>query len=170
MRNIHLATLKIDLRNAIKEMRIQDQFYRTQDYEGNIAEQNKIDSINAKKIIKIFNDFGYPNENIIGEFNIDNSFVDIVTILLHTKDSERLDYFMPEILNFIKKGTASPKTYASMKDQYNLYHGNEQYYGSYENKTSINLNELNRRRKIIGLPNYGYEKWRFKQLYPNEEY
>lgn len=166
----YLSSLNIDLRNEIREMSKQDQMYRNKDYRTNISKQNRIDSINSRKLVKIFNDFGYPNERVIGGFSIDSAFVDLTGLLLHTKDAERVDYFMPKILGFIKEGKARPIEYAYMKDQFHLYHGEDQYYGSYSNETKIPLGDLNRRRKSIGLPNYGYEKWRLRQLYPNEEY
>lgn len=166
----YISSLNLNLRNEIKDMRIQDQLYRNKDYQTNIDKQNKIDSINSNKTKKIFENYGYPNQSVIGDFMIDKTFADIEIVLLHTKDDERINYYLPKVLEFIKKGKAFPKTYAVMQDQFNLYNGQEQYYGSYENKTGITVNELNKRRKTIGLPSYGYEKWRFKKLYPDEEY
>lgn len=171
LRQKYKATLNLTLRKEIKEMCLQDQLFRDKDYQNNMTKQNKIDSINSLKTRQIFNDYGYPNEHVVGDFMIDNTNVDIEIVLLHTNDKERIEYYMPKILEYVKKGKLTNlKTYAVLQDQFNLYHGKEQYYGSYENKTSVPIKELNRRRKSIGLPNYEYEKWRFKQLYPNEEY
>jgi hypothetical protein len=168
LRNVYLNSLNLNLRNQIKKMSEEDQFYRRK---GNYQQdkQNLIDSINSKKIIEIFDTFGYPNESLIGDSSIDNSIVNITTMLLHTKDKERIDYFIPKIMEYIKKGKAPPNVYAFMYDQYNLYNGKKQYYGSYENKTDISIKELNKRRKTIGLTNYGYEKWRINNLYPEYE-
>jgi hypothetical protein len=170
LKQIHASSININLRNEIKYMRLQDQLYRDKDYQINIVKQDKIDSINSKKAKKIFEDYGYPNQSIIGDFMLDKTFVDIEIILLHTKNNERMNYFMPKVLEFIKKGTALPKTYAVMQDQFNLYNNKNQFYGSYENKIKSSITELNKRRKEIGLPSYGYEEWRFKKLYPDEEY
>ena len=144
--------------------------YRKTNYEANKNKQETIDSLNSKRIKSIFEQYGYPNESIIGEFNIDNSYVDIGTMLLHTNDKERLNFYLPKVFELIKSGQAPPRAYATMKDQFNLYHDQEQYYGSYNNTTKILISELNTRRKTIGLPSYGYEKWRFHKLYPKEEY
>lgn len=164
LRSQNISTININLRNEIKEMSIKDQSYRQSDFE----KQNKIDSINSIKISHIFKNFGYPNEFVIGNSSVDHTYIGIEAILLHTADNDRINYFMPKVFEFIKKGKASPKMYANLKDQMELYHDKEQYYGSYENKTSISVNELNKRRKEIGLPNYGYEKWRLKKLYLNQ--
>jgi hypothetical protein len=170
LRNEFEQTINIKLRNEIKEMSIQDQLYRNKNYKANIEKQNKIDSLNSKRIIEIFNEYGYPSEKIIGDSRNDKVIVNIETMLLHTKDKERKDYFLPKLLEYIKAGKAPPKVYATMFDQQNLYNGIEQYYGSYTNKLDVPVKELNRRRKTIGLFNYGYEEWRIKKLYPGEEY
>ena len=172
LRQTYLASLNLDLRNEIKEMCSQDQLYRDKNYKLNILKQNKIDSINWIKTKNILEKIGYPNENRIGNFMIDKSNVSIEIILLHTNDYDRVNYFMPKILEFMKKGQAPPNAYASMYDQLQLYNGKEQYYGSYNSKNimTIDMKELNKRRKTIGLPSYGYEKWRLKKLYPDEEY
>ena len=71
------------------------------------------------------------------------------------------------VLEFVKKGEAKPFVYANMFDQYYLYNGEEQFYGSYTNKVQTPEAELNRRRRSIGLPSYGYEQWKFKKLCGN---
>ncbi|SHI45409.1 hypothetical protein [Flavobacterium terrae] len=166
LRAKNVKSLNLSLRNEIIEMIGQDQLYRRTDFD----KQNKIDSINAKKIIKIFDDFGYPNEFLIGNSSIDKMYVGIEALLLHTRDNERLNYFMPKVLEYVKKGKASPKIYANMRDQFELYHDKEQFYGSYDNKTNTPVDEMNRRRKEIGLPCFGYEKWRTNKLYPNMKF
>lgn len=170
LRDSYIKKINIPLRNEIKEMKISDQLYRGKRYSENMKKQDSIDQINQNRLREIFERVGFPNQSLIGNFMVDKSFVDVIGILLHTKDDQRVNLFMPKVLEYVKKGEAPPNAYAYMKDQLNLYNGEEQYYGSYDNKTDIPINELNRRRRTIGLPNYGYEKWRFKQLYPDEEY
>ncbi|UPT71849.1 MAG: hypothetical protein M0D53_05975 [Flavobacterium sp. JAD_PAG50586_2] len=151
-------------------MKSQDQFYRKKDYKSNIDKQKIIDLKNQKRLIEIFDRYGYPNKKIIGGYNIDNDNVDITVMLLHTNDSIRREYFMPKVLEYIKHGEASPELYANLHDQLLLYNGEDQYYGSYENKVDIPTNELNKRRRKIGMPNYGYQKWRLNTIYPDQEY
>lgn len=167
-RAIYIGNIDLKLRSEIKEMKCQDQFYRKNDYKLNIDRQTDIDLKNQKRLIEIFNKCGFPSKNIIGGYDIDNDNIDITVMLLHTKDSIRRKYFMPKVLEYIKHGEASPELYANLYDQLLLYNGDEQYYGSYENKAEITINELNKRRRKIGLPNYGYQKWRISKLYPND--
>lgn len=170
LREKFMSNLQLDLRDEIAKMIEQDQLYRKKDYQANIDKQDEIDEINAKRYIEIFNQFGYPSARVIGDYSIDKRIINEGIILLHTNNEERINYFLPKILEYIKKGEAYPMLYANMYDQYYLYNGGEQYYGSYTNKVDIPITELNRRRKTIGLPNYGYEKWRFKKMFPDEEY
>lgn len=167
LRKNYLSSLNLELRKTILEMKQQDQLYRKKEYKNHLEEQERIDSLNTVKLITIFNTLGYPNEKLIGNFSIDNTNSNISAILLHTKDSIRVNYFMPKILEYVKKGQASPRDYATMQDQYFLYNGEEQYYGTYTTKEKITVpvSELNRRRKTIGLPNYDYENWRTKKLF-----
>jgi hypothetical protein len=166
LRAIYINNIDLKLRNEIKGMKSEDQFYRKNDYESNIDKQTVIDLKNQKRIMEIFDNYGFPNQKKTGVYNIDKSDTDTTVILLHTKDSVRKQYFMPKIYEYVKLGEASPELYANLYDQFLLYNGKEQYYGSYENKVEIPINELNKRRKKIGLPSYGYEEWRSRKLYP----
>lgn len=162
------SKLNLTLRNEIRQMNIDDQTYRKKGA-YNQEKQEEIDSINSSKMKTIFSKYGYPNEYLIGNSLIDGKLVEIGVILLHTNNKERLEFYMPTILDYITKGYAPPIEYAYMKDQYLLYGNQKQYYGSYEmdfEKIGTSITELNRRRKSIGLPNYGYEDWRYKTLYP----
>ncbi len=170
LRNEFTSKLNLSLRNEIKQMNRDDQLFRQKggyDYD----KQRKIDSINSEKMIVIFTKYGYPNEYLIGNSMTDGTLVEIGTLLLHTNNNERLNYYMPTILDYLMRGMAPPIEYAYMKDQYLLYNKQKQFYGSYNmsfEKIGTNLQELNFRRKSIGLPNYGYEDWRFKSLYPED--
>jgi len=165
LRRIYLSKLNLTLRDEIINIKSQDQLYRGSNYQENISEQNKIDSINQYKLIDIFKTYGFPNKNKIGNFTVDNNRVDIKVVLLHTRDSIRLNFFMPKIKKFINDGNVNPIFLALLNDQFLIYNGKEQFYGSYDNKIDIPLRILNKRRHLIGLPNYGYEKWRFDKLY-----
>ncbi|TDD74877.1 hypothetical protein [Flavobacterium caseinilyticum] len=166
LRKQYLSRINKKLRDTIIQMKNDDQLYRNKNYTKKITLQNRLDSINAEKLKKIIDVFGFPNERILGNFSVDNKPIDVDAMLLHTKDSIRLNYFMPKILEFVKTGEALPETYASLYDQYLLYKDKPQYYGSYDNSLGFEEGILKERRKSIGLPNYGYKEWRFKVLYP----
>lgn len=169
LRNDFISKLNLSLRKEIKQMNIDDQVFRQKGKYDH--EQQNLDAKNSKKLVDIFNKYGYPNEYLIGNSTIDATLVEIGTLLLHTNNKERIEYFMPTILNYITIGLAPPIEYAYMKDQYLLYNNQKQYYGSYKmsfEKTDTTIKELNCRRKMLGLPNYGYEDWRYKTLYPKD--
>lgn len=171
LRNQYLNSLDIALRKEIISMKGQDQKFRMGKRSSeDIKNQNKIDSVNTLKMMDIFEKIGFPGRNVIGGFNIDDTPVSCNVILLHTKDSIRLSYFAPKIKEFINNGTASPILYGSLIDQYFIYKGQEQFYGTYQNSPMSNtkISELNMRRKDIGLPDYNYENWRLEQLYPEQ--
>lgn len=160
-----LSKINYKLREEIVKMKFNDQLYRKNSgYQKNKHLQDSIDLTNQKKLILIFDKYGFPNEKKIGDYDIDDSDVSIIGILLHTKDSIRKNIFLPKILDFVKKGEADPLVYASLIDQLMLYNGQEQIYGSYENSTSGS--KVNEKRRQIGLPVLGYEKWRARKLYP----
>ncbi len=57
---------------------------------------------------------------------------DIELFLLHTKDSIRLNYFIPKIKEFTVNGTAPPRVLDIMIDQYYSYNDKPQIYGTYK--------------------------------------
>lgn len=156
-----LSNLNLSLREEIRNMRIEDQKYRNASnslYKDNADKQEAIDDYNTIRIIEIFNEFGYPNENVIGSFSVDRSPVGISTMLLHTADSIRMNYFVPKLTEFVKNGTCSPNTLGGIIDQYYLYNGEPQIYGtytkqdgSYSNMIS-DLEQVDKNRISIGLP------------------
>lgn len=149
-----LKNVNMELRKEIQEMQRLDQLYRR----SNQIKQDSIDIVNTKKIILIFNEYGYPNEKIIGNSSIDKKITSISTILLHTKDSIRMNYFVPKLTEYVKNGQCSPKTLGFLIDQFHLYNGNPQTHGTYRSQNSkyatmiTDKTEINRNRISIGLP------------------
>ncbi len=160
----YYSSLNKELIKKILYLKEIDQWVR----KNNFSQQkmDSIDLIHEKELKKIFNQFGYPSHHLVGKNSISNN-VSIKTLLLHTDDSIRINYFMPKVLSYIKEGKASPYIYGVMKDQYLLYNDQEQYYGTYTTRKpiSVPIKELNNRRESIGLPNYGYDKWRMMMIY-----
>lgn len=162
LRTNYLSSLNLELRNEIAEMAENDQIYRAQSgfmaSDEMKAKQEEIDDYNTMRLIEIFDEFGYPNEKVIGGFNIDRTPVSISTILLHTSDSIRVNYFIPKLKEFIKLGECSPSVLGPVIDQYYLYNGEPQINGTYTRKDGsysnmINdLNEVDCNRVSIGLP------------------
>ncbi|WP_299125003.1 hypothetical protein [uncultured Winogradskyella sp.] len=162
LRKEYLSSLNLDLRQEIAEMKANDQKYRAQagfmKSDEMKAKQEEIDDYNTKRLIEIFDDFGYPNEKVIGGFNIDKTPVSIDGILLHTSDSIRVNYFIPKLKEYIKKGECSPSVLGPVIDQYYLYNGEPQVNGTYTKPDGsysnmiTNLEKVNENRISIGLP------------------
>ncbi|CAM1350054.1 hypothetical protein [Tenacibaculum ascidiaceicola] len=152
------TVLRKQLFKAIEE----DQYYRTY-YEGKDKDKlwKKSDSINEKLLVDLFEKNIFPNETIIGPKFYKGSVVDIDVLLLHTKDSIRMNYFLPKMKKFIFEGKCEPHIYAIMVDQYHLYNDREQLYGTYNTKElspkKYSYYNENRRKLRIGLPTIEFD-------------
>lgn len=158
LRKEALSKLNLALREEIKEMKREDQKYRNKNYQENIEKQEAIDEINTRRIKEIFNEFGYPNETVIGSFAVDKSPVNITAMLLHTSDSIRMNYFVPKLKEFVKNGTCPPEVLGTIIDQFYLYNGEPQINGTYSKQGGgysnmiSDLKKVDSNRVSIGLP------------------
>lgn len=90
IRSEYLKGINLELRKEIQEMNRLDQLYRNRQYQEN--KQDSIDKVNTSRLREIFEQFGYPNNQVIGSYSVDKIHTDIITMLLHTSDSIRLSY------------------------------------------------------------------------------
>lgn len=156
IRSEYLMRINLELRKEIQEMSRLDQLYRFGKYVQD--KQDSIDNINTKRLIEIFEQFGYPNDRVIGSYSIDQIHTDISTMLLHTDDSIRMNYFVPKLKEFVKAGVCSPKILGEVIDQFHLYNGQPQIYGTYRGQNSRyatmieDRTQVNKNRISIGLP------------------
>lgn len=158
---------KIDtlLREKILKLKYLDQEARREKSEK--IRNKLIDSIDLeveKFLIDIFSRNIFPNEHIIGNHSIDKyPALSIDVLLLHTRDSLRLNYFIPRINSFVQEGKCLPSIYCKMVDQYQLYNDKEQIYGTF-NFTQLNPKEYDSVRKDAGLPSLEYLQWKYKRI------
>jgi hypothetical protein len=156
IRSEYLKGINLELRKEIQEMSRLDQLYRNGQYQEN--KQDSIDKISTNRLKEIFEQFRYPNDQVIGSYSVDRTHTDIITMLLHTSDSIRMSYFVPKLKEFVKAGTCSPKTLGQVIDQFYLYNGEPQTHGTYESQDSKYANmigdrdQVNKNRISIGLP------------------
>lgn len=156
IRSDYLKRINVELRKEIQEMNRLDQLYRSGQYLQ--KKQDSIDNINTKRLIEIFEQFGYPNDQIIGHYSIDHIQTDVITMLLHTSDSIRMSYFVPKLTEYVKAGVCSAKTLGLVIDQFYLYNDQPQIYGTYEAKNSRYAKMIDDRKRVnenrisIGLP------------------
>ncbi|MDC6386305.1 hypothetical protein PP180_13050 [Muricauda sp. SK9] len=168
MRKTYEATINMDLREQIRQMKRSDQLYRGKSYMENLEKQDSIDISNGRALKVIFEKYGYPGKELIGHSTAEERVM-MDPILLHMKDSVMEHYFLPKLLEFVKKGTCDPKTYGAVADKLTMMKSLDQsrFYGTFRgmDERLPPVEVLNRNRKSIGLPRYGYEEWRFNYLY-----
>lgn len=151
------------LREKLVQLKKNDQKYRTGDYQS--AEwrlkRDSIDDINEKELISIFETIGYPDDTT----HYYDWQSDILTVLLHTNDSIRQNYFIPKVKEFVIQGKCRPQVLAAIIDQYHLYNGRKQIYNSYLGD-AIQYDTITTRqlRKNIGMhPSLSINHWIFYQ-------
>lgn len=156
IRSEYLKGINLELRKEIQEMNRLDQLYRNEQYQEN--KQDSIDKINTNRLRAIFEKFGYPNDQVIGSYSVDQKNTDIITMLLHTSDSIRMSYFVPKLKEYVNAGACSPKTLGQVIDQFYLYNNQPQIHGTYEAQNSKYANMIGDRKQVdknrisIGLP------------------
>ncbi|SEC64527.1 hypothetical protein SAMN04489761_3383 [Tenacibaculum sp. MAR_2009_124] len=169
LRSEYLKSLDLELRDSIILMVEKDQYYRVEYYGDDRLEKRKqIDIKHEKVLIDLFEKEIYPSQEVVGNYFVDNKFIDTELLLLHTQDSIRLKYFLPKIRKFILEKKCSPYLYANMVDQYQLYNEKEQIYGSYNiaQLEEKDFSRYNRNRKLLGLGlrSVEYDIWRDKLI------
>lgn len=148
----------MELREELITMRYNDQLYRRSRDNNDMAKMDSIDSIHEKRLIELFEQGIYPNDEMVGSYSIDNTSTDVSILLLHTRDSIRLNYFVPKVKEFIKNGKGSPLALGNMLDQYHLYNDQPQIYGTYTAREGgyaemiPDLKKVDSNRVSIGLP------------------
>ena len=155
LRKDFIDNADLKLRDELIAMRDADQIYFRSNNPEVKEKQDSIDQLHEKRLIEIFESIGYPTDEMVGPHSR-NFKVDLEILLLHTKDSIRMNYFIPKVKEFVKNGTASPKTLGRIIDQYYLYNGEPQIYGTIQNgEVSNPINDLEKvdsKRVSIGLP------------------
>jgi hypothetical protein len=150
------SKLNLDLRNELAEMIREDQRVR-QGKSQYDEELREVDDYNETRFKEILAEYGYPNEQIIGNYNIDEKTVNPDVFAFHIKD---IDYFKPMFLEYVRCGKAPVTLYASLIDSYDRRNGVFTY-GIYSNITPEYIDDyenLDQRRINAGLRPYKMEK------------
>lgn len=149
------SNLNLDLRNELVRMISEDQRVR-QGKSQYDDEMKEVDDYNEKRFKDILVEFGYPNEQIIGNYNIDQTSVNVDLFAFHIKD---IDYFKPVFLEYVRCGKAPATLYASLIDSHDRRRGMFTY-GIYQNVTPEQIEDfenLDERRINAGLRPYEME-------------
>lgn len=159
MREEYIASMNLDLRKQISEMVVKDQYPRVLLGEAGIKSDSiykivsKIDSINDIKLKNIIENYGYPDDKIIGVYNIDQEHVDPGILLFHFDDYE---YYTKTLKELIDKGKAPPQSLGNFVDSYQRRVKTQKkfIYGIYNNVGEdqiMGYDQLDERRVSIGL-------------------
>lgn len=148
------STLNLDLRNELVEMIEEDQ--RVRQGEIDFDKMREVDDYNEKRFKEIIAEFGYPNEQIIGNYSIDEKDADVSIFASHIKD---VDYFKPLFLEYVKCGKAPADIYASLVDSHDRRTGIFTYgiYGNVTPEYIEDFKNLDERRINAGLRPYEME-------------
>ncbi|SFU27189.1 hypothetical protein SAMN05216480_10198 [Pustulibacterium marinum] len=159
----------------IKSLKEKLNFYRNLEKLNDASMKIKI--VNFKKeylqrIESILNKNGYPSISETGKSS-KNAYIDLqddfYMLLQNISDEGLKNNILPTLKTLVAKGECDPKIYAKLYDYHLSKESHQQKFGTItfdsedhiQNKDSINIY-----RKSIGLPSYGYESWRFKNLHP----
>ena len=157
LNKLFYAKETIQLSKKLEEMCANDQKVRKECRVNNTPEcwqtMNKTDSINEKQMKEIFEQYGYPNERVIGRK--DPMLAGRITpMIMHFEDTA---YFKPVLLQFIKKGECPPIVLGSFVDSRQRMESRTDkfIYRMYDNEIDDaiwDIANLDNRRKSIGLP------------------
>jgi tetratricopeptide (TPR) repeat protein len=151
-REEYINSLNMNLRSELQNMIELDQKFNSTKF------QDSMFKVNDKRLVEIFETYGYPNEQMIGNYGIDFKNSNPSILLLHTDDSIRINYFIPKIKEFIKKGKCPPFVLGAMYDNLALFNDEPQTHGTYRNQNGnysnmiSDLSKVNENRAEIGLP------------------
>lgn len=165
LREEYLNKINLKLRSELSNMIYEDQKPRlelrtTKNEDSTWILINRVDSINEIKLKNIIEKFGYPNEELIGVYNIDKSHVNPITLLFHFDDYE---YWTKKLKTLIDKGDAPPNSLATFVDSYQrrVNETDRFIYGLYDNVSDEEIKDfsnLDKRRQSIGLPTMAMKK------------
>lgn len=116
----------------------------------------KIDSPNTKRLEAIFVQHGFPAPKLVG----DDGFRAFMLLLQHSTSDDLREKSLKPIEKAFKRKELLPQDYANFIDKYHLRKGKLQIYGSgFESRNgkvvlspTIDIKNLDKRRKEIGLP------------------
>ena len=150
------ANIDQDLRAEIIAMNRFDQEVRQPPID--FIEIERVDSIHQQRIKEIFNQYGYPSAQLVGQDNFDQGErVDIETLFFHFDDTI---YFKPVLLKMIEDGEAPADILGNMLDRRQRSRGFYDY-GIYDNVDSTNIldfKNIDKRRVAVGLAPWKLKK------------
>jgi predicted house-cleaning noncanonical NTP pyrophosphatase (MazG superfamily) len=153
IREYYLKKINYKLLKEVQEICLSDQLYRIPN--ASEEQRNKqivIDSLNFIKIIAIFEEFGFPSNDIIGNHTVRTlSGIDITLVIRHAPIKLCHEYFIPKLKKYVKYGYVNPEDLAILIDYIQLKTGKNTIFGMFKNIEIQNIRQTNKARKRIGL-------------------
>lgn len=155
----YLKTVNFSLRNEIKLITAKDQEVRLR---GVIdwKEVDSVDRVHEERLKVIIKEFGYPDENIIGNNNlVENDEIPphIDALIMHISD---IDYWKPIFLDLIRRGKAPANIYGCLVDSIQRQ-GSYFIYGIYVDTKPdkiIDFDKIDERRIAVGLSTWDLQQ------------
>ena len=118
--------------------------------------QQKRDSLNQSKIVKIIDQYGYPGRDMVGI-----AYEDVVFLVIQHSNLEMMTKYLPMIKYNVNKKSLSPIFYAYLYDRVEMLNDRPQVYGTQfivdnasEDSIMYKLDDpaqVNERRRRVGL-------------------
>jgi hypothetical protein len=166
---LHKKKINLSLRDTIENIIKRDKLVRG---EGYISDESlsEINDENMRLLKVILEKYGYPSHSLIGYSLFNDTDINLGAVFLHTTMTFKVEYLLPRLKNYVKKGFCLPSMYASVYDRYLLDKSNfdgSQLYGEIKFRKIKLINESNNDsiRRSIGLPSINYDKWRNDKLF-----
>ncbi|MCB0631533.1 MAG: hypothetical protein R2824_11015 [Saprospiraceae bacterium] len=157
----YLKGVNQEVRAAVVEMNRNDQMYRNRpDRQSFRRQQMELDAQNLAHLQEIFDKYGYPNYDLIGDPSVDEytaADLSIEPILMRSPDSLRQHYFIPKLQAYVEQGACPPRMLGMLIDHYHLQHDGYQLYATMLGPKGL-LGKLEQpkrveeRRREIGMP------------------
>lgn len=164
----YVSKIDLEMRETVTSMIYYSRYYQKIFDEADSIKKKREELVEIhKNILMDWFDLGiYPNQDMVGNSSLDQKATYDLTGIFMQMDEATLDqYFLPKIMNFVKKGECSPNVYARIIDAKSP----ESIYGEIMIlKENIDYSKYNVERRKIGLPSMEYLRW--KPFYIMESY
>ncbi|MDR2235239.1 MAG: hypothetical protein LBE92_03870 [Chryseobacterium sp.] len=161
----NIRTINWPVREELAQMTRDDQKVRTAiKNNDSIVQTDRKHSERLKEIITMY---GFPGKKVTGEYLVEGQHSGISLELLFNHMSYNGDYkYFKQILpEFIKKGSCSPFIFATMEDRRNeIENKAPDYYVIAAVPPDADRKEINRKRRLIGMPSLEYQEFKIQAL------
>ena len=149
--NEYISNLNLELRKHIIAMYQIDQSVR---HSGITNDIDSIDSVNQVEMKTILQNFGYPGDQLIGDYSVDEIHFSVQGMFMHFNDTT---YFRQVLYELIDAGEAPPVVLGAMIDSRRRFldRTDKYLYGIYDrvgDHQIFDYQNLDHRRISIGLP------------------